>query len=344
MVRVTRNFQSEEELDPLVLEALNAAYLDGWADRRKISQSSAKARQLFYQCQEAIAYHLGIRADSLEFTGEPRLAFHLLFNGYLYDGRTLGYSAIDKKAILAIARGVRSTEISVNAQGQLEAIPDVDFLSFQIANGETGIIQSPVETSARLICDATTSGPYLPIPDFAECAGALFDSKSWGGPAGIGIFSIADRASWKNPLPHIEPVAAPHSYSLPLLIASGVALEYWIKARSEYNRIREQSRYLRSHFPENVVGDIDNSLPHITSLLFPGCVSESLQRRLSEHGFDVDSGSSCVSDDVKPSHVLANMGLNPQGHIQVTIHKETERSDIDALVQAINSSVNAEMA
>ena len=343
MVRVTRNFQSEERLDPLVQEALDAAFLDGWADRRKISQSSAKARQLFYQCQEAIAYHLGLRADSLEFTGEPRLAFHLLFNGYLHDGKSLGYSAIDKKAILAIARGSRSTEISVDSQGQLGALPEVDFLSYQIANAETGIIQRPVHTSARLLCDATTSGPYLPLPDFAECAGALFDSKSWGGPAGIGIISIHDRAQWKNPLPHIEPVAAPHSYSLPLLIATGVALEYWVKARSEYNRVREFTAHLRSHFPEHVVGDLDSSLPHITSLLFPGCISESLQRRLSEKGFDVDSGSSCVSDDVKPSHVLANMGRNPEGHIQITIHKGANRADVDDLVEAIKSSVSQEM-
>jgi len=343
VVRVTRNFQSEAPLDPLVLEALNAAYLDGWADRRKISQSSAKARQLFYQCQEAIGYHLGVRADSLEFTGEPRLAFHLLFSGYLHDGATLGFGAIDKKAILAIARGVPSTEISVDSHGHLGLIPDVDFLSFQLANAETGTIQPALSTGARLLCDATTSGPYLPLPDFASCAGAIFDSKSWGGPAGIGIISIQDRAHWRNPLPHIEPVAAPHSYSLPLLIATGVALEYWIKARSEYNRVREMTAYLRSLFPSQSVGNLDSSLPHITSLLFPGCISESLQRRLSEKGCDVDSGSSCVSDDVKPSHVLANMGLNPQGHIQITLHKGVTKADVDELAAAITSCVTEEM-
>lgn len=344
MVRVTRNYQSEAPLNPLVLDALNASYQDGWADRRKVSQSSAKARQLFYQCQEAIAYHLGLRADSLEFTGEPRLSFHLLFNGYLQGDKSLGYSAIDKKAILAIARGVRSTEISVDGQGQLGAIPQVDFLSYQIANAETGIIQRPIDEDVALICDATTSGPYLPLPEGANIAGAIFDSKSWGGPAGIGILSINQRALWKNPLPHVEPVAAPHSYSLPLLIATGVALEYWIKERSDYNRVRELSAYLRSHFPSNVVGNLDHSLPHITSFLFPGCISESLQRRLGELGCDVDSGSSCVSDDVKPSHVLANMGLDPQGHIQITLHKGITREDIDALVDAITSSVRAEMA
>ena len=340
MVRVTRNFQSEAPLNPLVLEALNAAYRDGWADRRKISQSSAKARHLFYQTREAIAFHLGLHPDSLEFIGEPRIAFHLLYSGFLQNGATFGYSAVDKKAVLAIARSVSSAEISVDEDGQLGSLPEVDFLSFQVANSETGIIQRLVKTSSRLICDATTSGPYLPIP---ECAGALFDSKSWGGPAGIGVIAINDRARWKNPLPHVEPVAAPHSYSLPLLIASGVALEYWVKERSAYNKVRELTRYLRSHFPDNVVGDIEKSLPHITSLLFPGCISESLQRRLSEKGFDVDSGSSCTSDDVKPSHVLANMGRNPEGHIQITLHLGTTKEDVDELVAAIKSSALAEV-
>jgi len=340
VVRVTRNFQSEAPLDPLVLEALNAAYLDGWADRRKISQSSSKARHLFYQTREAIAFHLGLHPDALEFTGEPRLGFHLLYSGFLHDGKKLGFSAIDKKAIYAIARSVNSVEVSVDREGHLVTLPEVDYLSYQVANSETGIIQQPVETSARLICDATTSGPYLPVP---ECAGALFDSRSWGGPAGIAVIAINDRSQWKNPLPHVEPVAAPHSYSLPLLIAAGVALEYWIKERSAYNKVRELTRYLRSHFTQEVVGNLESSLPHITSLLFPGCISESLQRRLSEKGFDVDSGSSCVSDDVKPSHVLANMGYKPEGHIQISIHKGTTQADIDALVEAIKSSALAEV-
>lgn len=340
MVRVTSNFQSEERLSPLVLQALEASYDEGWADRRKYSHSAAKARALFHQTRESIAYHLNLRAESLEFIGEPRLGFHLLYSGFLHDGASLGYSAIDKKAVLAIARSSRSTEISVDRNGQIGEIPEVDFLSFQVANSETGIVQGRIETKAALICDATTSGPYLPLPD---CVGALFDSKSWGGPAGIGIIAINERARWKNPLPHVEPVAAPHSYSLPLLIASGVALEYWIKERSAYNRVRELSAYLRSQLPDAVIpGDLASSLPHITSLIFEGCISESLQRRIAERGFDVDSGSSCVSDDVKPSHVLANMGYPTEGHIQVTIHRGTTRDDIDRLVAVIKEEVEKE--
>lgn len=337
-----RNFQSEAPLEPLILEALNAAYQDGWADRRKVSQSSAKARALFFQTREAIAYHLGLRADSLEFIGEPRVGFHLLYNGFLHDGKSLGFSAIDKKAVIAISRGVRSTEISVDHKGQLLDIPAVDYLSFQCANSETGAIQSPVSTTAGLICDATTSAPFIPTP---ECAGALFDSKSWGGPAGIGVIAINERALWKNPLPHVEPVAAPHSYSLPLLIASGVALEQWVKNRSGYNKLRELTAYLRASISGAVIpGDLESSLPHITSLIFEGCISESLQRRIVERGYMVDSGSSCVSDDVKPSHVLANMGYPTQGHIQVTIHLGTTRDDIDGLVKAIKESVDEELS
>ena len=287
-----------------------------------------------------MAYYLGVRADNLEFTGEPRLAFHILISGFLYDGKSLGYSSIDKKAILAVARNHRSTEISVDSDGQLGEIPPVDFLSFQVANSETGIIQRQRKLDSKIICDATTSGPYLPLP---ECAGAIFDSKSWGGPAGIAAFAINDRPHWRNPLPHVEPVAAPHSYSLPLLIASAVALEYWIKEKSEYNKVRDLTSHLRHSLESAVIpGSIDNSLPHITALLFEGARSESLQRRLAEKGFDVDSGSQCVSDDVKPSHVLAHMGFNPEGHIGITIHKESTKEDIDALVSAIKETVEEE--
>lgn len=342
MVRVTRNFQAEAPLDPRVGEALAAAFADGWADRRKVSQSSAKARHLFNQSRESMAYYLGVRAENLEFTGEPRSAFHMLYSGFLYDGKNLGFSAIEKKAILAIARTCRSTEISVDRAGQMSEIPAVDYLSLQLANSETGIQQSAPDTSAQLICDATTSGPYMEIP---ECAGVIFDSKSWGGPAGIAAFAINDRAHWRNPLPHVEPVAAPHSYSLPLLIATAVALEYWVKERSEYNKVRELTAHLRAAVTgAEIPGSLDQSLPHITALLFSGCRSESLQQRISKKGFDVDSGSQCISDAVKPSHVLANMGFDPEGHIGITIHKETSRADIDALVSAIHEAVAEERA
>ena len=45
------------------------------------------------------------------------------------------------------------------------------------------------------------------------------------GPAGVGVLVIKSSAKWRNPLPHNDLVRVPNSFSLPLVLASDVAME-----------------------------------------------------------------------------------------------------------------------
>lgn len=340
VVRVTGNFTSEHPLHPAAKEALLAAFDQGWADPKKISQSSARAAILKNQSLENIGNRLGLRPDAIEIIGEPALGHFLAIAGLLSPSQNFAYASIDKGKIRAIARAHSGPvqELEVDSKGQISDatnLPDDTVISLQLANGETGVIQKFLPTqSMKIAVDATASGPRLPLPE--NWSTALFDAQSWAGPSGVGILAIND-SGYTYPLPRIAPIKSPGTYSLPLLIAASIALENF---EPEYSGIR---RYLIESFTGmagvSVVAAETQALPHKISLSIPGIAGEQLVRALAEGGADVDSGSACSAADLQPSHVLAAMGYPTTGHVRITLHSGTTHSEIDALKKAISQAI-----
>jgi cysteine desulfurase len=341
VVRVTGNFTSESPLHPAAREALLAAFDQGWADPKKISQSSARAAILKNQSLENIGNRLGLRPDAIEIIGEPALGHFLAIAGLLSPSQNFAYASIDKGKIRAIARAHSGPvqELEVDSKGQISGatnLPDDTVLSLQLANGETGIIQKFLPTHrVKLAVDATASGPRLPLPE--NWSTALFDAQSWAGPSGIGILAIND-SGYTYPLPRIAPIKSPGTYSLPLLIAASIALENFAPEDAEMRR------YLIESFTGmagiSVVAAETQALPHKVSLSIPGIAGEQLVRALAEGGADIDSGSACSAADLQPSHVLAAMGYPTTGHVRLTLHSGTTHGEIDALKKAISQAIS----
>ncbi len=340
VVRVTGNFTSESPLHPAAREALLAAFDQGWADPKKISQSSARAAILKNQSLENIGNRLGLRPDAIEIIGEPALGHFLAIAGLLSPTQNFAYASIDKGKIRAIARAHSGPvqEMEVDSKGQISGatnLPDDTVISLQLANGETGIIQKFLPAHrVKIAVDATASGPRLPLPE--NWSTALFDAQSWAGPSGIGILAIND-SGYTYPLPRIAPIKSPGTYSLPLLIAASIALENFAPEDAKMRR------YLIESFTGmagiSVVAADTQALPHKISLSIPGIAGEQLVRALAEGGADVDSGSACSAADLQPSHVLAAMGYPTTGHVRITLHSGTTHSKIDALKKAISQAI-----
>ena len=338
MVRVTGNFQSETALNSLAAQAFLAALDSGWADPKKISQSSAKAAILRNQALENIADKLAIPASSIEVLGEPSLGHFLSIAGLFRDNSPFAYSATDKGKIRAIARSHHNQvlELPVDRDGGIQNLSDLregSVLSLQLANGETGVIQEFAELpqTIRVAVDATASGSRTPLPSHWNTA--LFDSLSWNGPAGLAIMAINNRSDYLYPLPHIAPISSPGSYSLPLLIASSIALENF-KGEDPALRAFALSA-LSSLEGVEVVAPTTPALPHLFSLVAQGVAGEPVIRELAALGVDVDSGSACSPEDLQPSHVLAAMGYETKGHLRFTLHAETTEEDISELATAL---------
>jgi len=341
VVRVTGNFTSESPLHPAAREALLAAFDQGWADPRKISQSSARAAILKNQSLENIGNRLGVRPDAVEIIGEPALGHFLAIAGLLSPNQNFAYASIDKGKIRAIARTHSGPvhELPVDSQGQISNatnLPDDTVLSLQLANGETGVIQRFLPDEKVMIAvDATASGPRSPLPE--NWSTALFDAQSWAGPSGIGILAIND-SGYTYPLPRIAPIKSPGTYSLPLLIAASIALENFALEDADMRQ------YLLETFTGmdgvSVVAADAQALPNKVSLSIPAIAGEQLVRTLAEGGIDIDSGSACSAADLQPSHVLAAMGYPTTGHVRLTLHQGVTKSEIDSLKKAISQAIS----
>ena len=346
VVRVTGNFASEGPLSPPVREALLAAFDQGCADPKKLSQVAAKAAILRNQSIENIAAKLKIPAASIEVLGEPSLGHFLAVSGYLRGDSTFAYSSIDKGKVRAIARsqGLAHLEIPTDSDGRIlfpDSLPNQTTLSLQLANGETGLYQGEFSGSekARFISvDATSSGSRIPLPP--KWDSALFDSLSWNGPAGISILAIANRAEFSYPLPHIAPISVPGSYSLPLLIASSVALDLFHDASSHIRGYLLEG--LQKIEGVEVVGAGLPSLNNVLSCVVQGVRNEAIVRQLAAQRIDVDAGSACSPEDLQPSHVIASMGFSTDGHLRFTLRSETTTEEIDVLLASLQEIISRE--
>jgi len=341
VVRVTGNFTSEAPLSEIASTAIAAAFEAGWADPKKLSQASVRAKILQNQALEALASGLGIRVDEMEIVGESELATYLCIAGFLDRSRHLSIAAIDRGKIRAFTRTHENHSIiPVDSNGYLlaEKITPDSFLTLQLVNGETGIVQDLelLKTRAEMVVlDATYSGSRIDLGENWD--GAIFNARAWSGPSGLSIMAIANSQQWRYPLPHIAPIRTPGGYSLPLLLGAAVALENFTE---DQVKIDSLNLYLRQKIASAlptaiVVGANSERLSNYQTIIIPGTVSEMLVRELEASSISIDAGSACSPADLAPSHVLAAMGLPTEGSIRITLRQDHSESDIDALVQAL---------
>lgn len=350
MVRVTGNFQSESPLHPKAFEVLHAAFENGWADPRKLSQSGSKANQVKNQAIESIAASLKVPVDSIFAFSSMTLGYYLGLQGLLTESLTLVHGATDRKDIFAIASRSSHHVLPSALDGKLIS-PDQQsrnsVLALSVANAETGVIQECEEiirsvNADRIFLDATASG--IRVQGINNYSTAIFDSRSWYGPSELGLLVIKDKSQWSNPLPHLNAAHPNFEASLPLLLASAVAIENFSSEVEEANlRARKFNSQLRDSFAQipdvDIAGSLDSSLPHLLSASFLNCNGEELLRGIQGDGFSVDSGSACTSDNLEPSHVLAAMGVLTHGNIRIAIHPDATQSEIDGLISSVKNNV-----
>lgn len=338
MGSVTANFQSEAPLSTAAAAALSMASSQGWADPKKLPNQSRSANILLEEARATFAAHLGIRNEYINFIGEVSYGYFLGLGGLLTPQSHLYYSKIDRQEVHAIAVNQNSTCLEVSSAGKIQTPPSNsnNVIAWQLRNGETGIAQDElIDSDSRIFVDATSNGARGPLPKYWSTA--LYDSRAWDGPQGLGILAIRDQINWKSPIPRLDNLKVPDGASLPLIIASAIALEQWVEGERAMKQQMESLANEIRRFIKTEVGDA-NVLPgphDLVSVALNGVDAEYLVLELDKAGFAVDSGSACKPTALAPSHVLEAMGQPTGGNLRIYLHHDTSPKQVQSFLVAL---------
>lgn len=89
----------------------------------------------------------------------------------------------------------------------------------------------------------------------------------------------------------------------------------------------------------DVVGDPDRRLPHLVTFSCLYVDGEVLLHELDRAGFSVNSGSSCTSSTLTPSHVLRAMGVLSEGNVRVSLPPGTSAEEVNAFLEVLPGAV-----
>ena len=296
-----------------------------------------------------MAARIGARPDEVSLVAEGALPLVMrsLLEGSGAQAR-LVCSAVEHSSVLAeadahVARGGRADIVGVDRAGRLDlaaylrALPGATLAVLQAANHEVGTRQ-PVpeaatgceESGVPLLVDATvTLGRDEPPEGWSILVGR---ASSWGGPPGVSLVAVRRHL-------HAPPLDLP-SAGLPAVLAAARGLEWADEHReADATRARMLTDRIRAEVPRSVA-DVallggDDRVAYLTALSCLFVDGEALVLGLDREGYAISSGSSCVSDLRRPSHVLVAMGALTQGNVRVSLPFGVTDETVDGFIEAM---------
>ena len=325
---------SGQPLNPAAREAWAVAADAGWADPARLYREGRRAALLRDSAREAVAARIGARPEEVSLVAGGALPAVI--------GRWLSApgapqrlicSAVEHSSVLVeadalVARGGRADVIGVDRTARvdlpayLEAVGAGAALAvLQTANHEVGTLQPVAEVAQAcheagvpLLLDASmTLGRQDPPEGWSLLVGR---ASTWGGPPGVSVVAVRRRL-------HAPPLDLPDA-GLPAVISAARGLEWAddhraddaARARQLTDRIREVAS---STVPDVSLLGGDDRVEYLTALSCLFVDGEALVLGLDREGYAISSGSSCVSDLRRPSHVLVAMGALTQGNLRLSL-------------------------
>jgi cysteine desulfurase len=347
---------------------LLSAVDSGWADPVRLHHEGRTARLLLDNARAVLADAIGVRPDELYLTTSGTTAIRAGLTAVRAArtrvGPTVVHSAVEHSAVLHSA-GESAVEVGVDMQGRidLEAFdravrqPGVALAAVQSANHEVGTRQ-PISAVAEacgdvpLLVDAAASVGHDAVP--AGWSVLTASAHKWGGPAGVGVLAVrkGTRIAPAWPMDEREDGLSPGFPNVPNALAAAAALQARLSEAVELDKqhrawIDEVRRRVAADISDvEVVGDPVDRLPHILTFSCLYVDGEAIVTALDAEGFAVSSGSACTSSTLRPSHVLAAMGVLTHGNVRISLGRSTTYADIDrfcAVLPGIVQRIRAEV-
>lgn len=293
------------------------------------------AKGLIERARGQIAQALGAQAADIVFVSGATEAAALACAG-----RGLSGSAIEHDAV----RSWVTEDLAVEADGRVH-VPDPGRAALQLANSETGIVQTLPEGLA--VSDWTQGFGKLPLAfDWSGVEMALISAHKIGGPKGIGALilrrgldvearirgggqEMGRRSGTENVIGIAGFGAA----------AAAAAQDVDAGRPAQMDKLRNiLEKTLEARTNETIfVGKGADRLPNTSCIVTPGWKGETQVMQMDLAGFAISAGSACSSGKVRASAVLRAMGLSEVqagSAIRVSLGPQTTEAEVRAFAEA----------
>ncbi len=340
---------------------------DHHADPGRVHSDGKITRVAIEDAREHVAALFGARPREVVFTSTGTEAINMGIWGAIargLDGASASTAhvvttAVEHSAVLeSCERGpVEVSVVGVDRVGRFDADevisalrPDTVLVSVQLANHEVGTIQTEVpaivagvrERGVLLHVDACAAAGHVAI-DFAALDADLcsITAHKLGGPKGAAALLVRRGLRLS---PFIVGGAQERARrggleNVPAIVGFGAAaaeLAGSLSTEAETAR-RLTDRLLAGALAVDDItqlGDPDARLPHLVCFGVGGVEAEPVLLGLDQRGISVHSGSSCSSEALEPSPVLAAMGVDADKSLRASVGWCSSPSDVDAFLSA----------
>jgi cysteine desulfurase len=337
--RIYLDHAATSPVHPKVIDSIVSVLNQSFGNPSSIHSYGRDARRLLDESRMAISESIGAKFNEIVFTSGGTEADNYAIMGVAEamesKGKHIITTAIEHHAVLHTCeylekQGYEVTYLDVNDKGFV-AVEDVKnalredtvLVTVMYGNNEVGSIQ-PIKEIAELLkshqayfhTDAVQAYGIAKI-DVADLGVDLLSVSAHkiNGPKGIGFLYVK---TGTKVAPRIfggeqELKRRAGTENIASIAGFAEAVKIAQETMGEKEQVfRDFKARMLEIFEQNNIefflnGDLDQSLPHVLNVSFPGTDVESLLVNFDLAGIAVSSGSACTAGSIEPSHVLVAM-------------------------------------
>ena len=326
-------------MHPKVIEKMSETMKEQFGNPSSIHTYGRQARNILDNARSTIAASIGALENEVIFTSGGTEADNYAIFGVAESksnqGKHIITTQIEHHAVLHACQkleknGYEVTYLSVNEYGlidlnELKAAlrEDTILVTIMYGNNEVGTIQ-PIQEIGEMLkdhqaifhTDAVQAYGLEDIDVKKQHIDLLsVSSHKINGPKGIGFLYVKNGIKLAPRLfgGEQERKRRAGTENVPSVAGFQLAVEIAQQERIQKRELYKKFKDILLHvLTENNIsfeqnGLVENTLPHVLNLSFPGTNVETMLVNLDLAGIAVSSGSACTAGSIEPSHVLVSM-------------------------------------
>lgn len=368
------DYASTTPPDPAIVELFNELIAHSWANPSSLHSLGQKSRSILDQSRLSIADILSCNSSEVIFTPSATQSNALVVSTFLTKGSHIITSSIEHPSVLELASSRKFKNqfclIPPTETGQIlietieTAITDsTELISLHLSHNEIGVIQ-PLKQISELLTKLNRTRPQ-PIrlhidasqaPQFLDITPSTYDAD-YLTLSSHKIYSLRGCALLyvrkNSPLSPLiygggqEKGLISGTQNVPLIHCFAVALENAIRSRDDntlkIGELRDTAYSSLTSCPDIIINGIfekGNYLSRIANNIhftLPNIDQEMALILYNNNKIAISAGSACSSGSLKPSPVIAELGLASGTHIRASLGKYTTANDIKTFIQVTKS-------